>query len=99
MTNIYRLALQVQDASNLNGVALSFVNEVLPAIRLEAGYLEQGTAYLNSHPTVLLFLDKMASLSGHWLEGDLAEAYADCRIKAEGLDAVAAAALRGEDGL
>lgn len=79
MTNIYKLALQVQDASNLSGVALSFVNDVLPAIRLEPGYAEHGTAYLNSHPVVLMFLDKMVSLTHkgwiHDMDGAISQAY------------------------
>ena len=63
MNNIYRLALQVQDASNIQGVINSLANEVLPAIRLEPGYAEQGTRYVAEHPVVLLFLDKLVSLT------------------------------------
>lgn len=63
MTNIYRLALQVQDASNPNGVVNSLAKEVMPAIRDEAGYREQGTAYISSHPAFILFVDKLAAMA------------------------------------
>jgi hypothetical protein len=94
--NIYRLALQVQDASNPNGVVNTLANEIMPAIRNEPGYREQGTAYLSTHPVLILFLDKLASMTGHWLSGDdLSDYWQDCTTKAEGLEAVEAARLPG----
>jgi|SRR5215472_1187003 len=96
MTNIYRLALQVQDASNMSGVINSLQNEVLPAIRNEAGYT--GTDYIARHPVVLLFLDKLVSLTHQgWIhdpDGQISEAYREVNLKADGLDAVDAVALR-----
>ena len=95
MTNIYRLALQVQDASNISGVLHSLNNEVLPAIRKEAGYNEQGTAYMERHPALILFLDKIVSLTRigwlHDTDMQISEAYTACHEFAEGLEAVEAA--------
>lgn len=90
MTNIYRLALQVQDASNIQGVIRSLNVEVLPAIREEAGYAEQGTAYVSSHPVVLLFLDKLVSLTKQgWItdvDGRIMDAYAECHRRADAIE-------------
>jgi hypothetical protein len=55
-------AIQVQDASNLSGVVHSF-NEVMGALWLEAHRLGKGTGWVNQHPIVTMFLDKMASLN------------------------------------
>jgi hypothetical protein len=62
-TNIYRSALQVQDACNLSGVAHSLSRDVLPAVWAEAHAAGQGTEYVNTHPAVVLFVDKLASLA------------------------------------
>lgn len=99
MKNIYRLALDVQDASNISGVIHSLHNEVLPAIRLEPGYIETGTRYMNEHPVMLLFLDKLVSLTrkGWITDHDMAisNAYSVCNEFAQGMEAVAAAKLPG----
>ena len=90
MTNIYRLALQVQDASNPSGVILSLANEVLPAIREEQGYKDQGTQYLATHPVLLLFLDKLVSLTGAGYISDtrmqIADAYSTAHEMVEAED-------------
>jgi len=92
MQNIYRLALQVQDASNISGVIHSLETEVLPAIRLEPEYT--GTDYIARHPVVLLFLDKLVSLTRvGWIsetEMQIANAYSICHQLAEGIAAVEA---------
>lgn len=94
MTNIYRLALQVQDASNISGVIHSLHNEVLPAIRLEAAFIEQGNSYMEKHPALILFLDKIVSLTRiGWLHDEdmaISKAYDDCKLYAEGIEAVEA---------
>jgi len=59
------LALEVQDACNLSGVTYSFAEKVIPAIWEESRRLNKGTDFVNSHPIVTLFLDKLASLNGH----------------------------------
>jgi len=55
-------ALQVQDASNLSGVAHTF-DQAMAALWDEAHRQGKGTAWVNQHPIVTLFLDKMASLN------------------------------------
>lgn len=99
--NIYRLALSVQDASNPSGVVISLANEVMPAIRLEPGYHEQGTAYINSHPAFILFLDKLVSLSTAGYISDshsqIAEAYDACTSRAAEIEAIEAAAREANE--
>lgn len=68
--NIYKLALDVQDASNPNGVINSLANQVMPAIREERGYREIGTQYVKDHPALILFLDKLNSMTGLQSIGD-----------------------------
>jgi hypothetical protein len=55
-------SLDVQDACNLSGVARSFV-QVIDAVRAESDRIGKGTDWVNRHPIVSLFLDKMASLN------------------------------------
>ena len=56
-------ALDVQDACNLSGVAHSFVDIVMDVLWPEARRLNHGTDWVNQHPIVTLFLDKLASLN------------------------------------
>jgi len=72
--NIYQTALDVQDACNLSGVVHSF-SQVITEVWKEAREKGQGTAYVNSHPVVLLFIDKLASLSGYNSDDSMAKAY------------------------
>jgi hypothetical protein len=99
--NIYRLALQVQDASNPAGVINSLAREVLPAIQAEPGYKEQGTQYLAEHPVLLLFLDKLVSLThkGFIHDHDLAisDAYSVCHEMIEAEDSAEAELAAGLD--
>lgn len=92
MTNIYRLALQVQDASNPNGVVNSLANEIMPGIRDEAGYREQGTSYITSHPAFILFLDKLASMTPGCYLNDMGsavqDAYTECYAKQDAVSEV-----------
>lgn len=89
MHNIYKLALQVQDASNINGVIRSLQVEIMPAIRDEPGYRDQGMPYLASHPALILFLDKLNSMTQLQSIGDersydiISQAYAVCHARAE----------------
>jgi hypothetical protein len=59
-----KLALEVQNAVNLSGVLRSLdeiVRDVIwPATRKQG----KGTAYVNTHPVVTLFLHKLMSLNG-----------------------------------
>ena len=100
MTNIYRLALQVQDASNPSGVIHSLFNEVLPAIREEPGYREQGTSYLAHHPVLLLFLDKLVSMTGagwiHDTDMQISSAYTTAHELAEGIRELGRSVMGGQ---
>ena len=57
------MALDVQDACNLSGVVNSFATEVMPALWEESRKRNEGTAWINHHPIVTLFIDKLASLN------------------------------------
>jgi hypothetical protein len=87
VTNIYRLALQVQDASNISGVINSLNTVVMPAIREEQGYRDQGMPYLASHPALILFMDKIVSLMHvgfiHDVNNAISDAYSQCHDQAE----------------
>src|SRR6266436_2319043 len=59
-----KLALDVQNASNLSGVLHSLDEIVSDVIWPGARRQANGTAYVNSHPIVTLFLHKLTSLNG-----------------------------------
>lgn len=50
------------DACNLGGLARSFGAEIIPALQTEAHRLGWGTDWVNYHPIVLLWVEKMAEL-------------------------------------
>jgi hypothetical protein len=58
-----KTAILAQDACNLSGVLASFHNVVMDVLWPEARRLGKGTEFVNSHPIVTLFLDKLASLN------------------------------------
>lgn len=55
-------AMDVQDACNLSGVVHSLA-ELLPRIRQEPDCT--GTDYVNRHPIVVMYVNKLASLTGN----------------------------------
>jgi cobalamin biosynthesis protein CobT len=57
-------ALDCQDACNLSGVLDSFHRIVMEVLWPEARKQNRGTDFVNTHPIVYLFLDKLASLNG-----------------------------------
>jgi hypothetical protein len=57
-----KTALQIQDACNLSGVIHSFP-EIMETIWTEARRVNAGTNWVNRHPIVTVFLDKLASLN------------------------------------
>ena len=67
-------ALMCQDACNLSGVLASFHAVVSDVIWPEARRLGKGTAWVNGHPIVALFLSKLADLNGP-LANDFSRAY------------------------
>lgn len=61
--NLAKLAIDVQNASNLSGVVNSFsgVTEKLWRVARARG---KGTEWVNTHPVCILFIDKLSSLAG-----------------------------------
>jgi hypothetical protein len=55
-------ALDVQDACNLSGVVHSF-SRSMDVLWAEARANNHGTDWINTHPIVTLFIDKLASLN------------------------------------
>jgi hypothetical protein len=53
-------ALNVQDASNLMGVVISFNNAMVELRRI---YPSEGTEFINTHPIAQLWIDKLADLA------------------------------------
>ncbi len=62
-------ALDCQDACNLSGVVSSFKAIVHEVLWPEARRLNQGTDWVNKHPIVTLFLDKLDDLNGRHIAG------------------------------
>lgn len=56
-------ALAVQDAVNLSGVLTTFLEIVTNTLWPEARALNVGTTWVNTHPIVTLFLDKLSDLN------------------------------------
>jgi hypothetical protein len=63
VTDYAKRALDVQDACNLSGVVNS-LSEVTKHLWSIANYRHLGTEWVNHHPIVILFVDKLASLAG-----------------------------------
>ena len=79
-------ALDVQDACNLSGVVKSFAGPIMDALWEQARATNQGTAFINRHPIVSLFIDKLASLNGIQTSDSCnvaSDAYAAVRVIAE----------------
>jgi hypothetical protein len=74
-------ALDVQDACNLSGVVYSF-SQAVTAIWDEAHMTGKGSDWVNSHPIVTLFLDKLVSLNGN-IVSDVRLSYADAYVAVE----------------
>jgi hypothetical protein len=56
-------AIDCQNAANLSGVLDSFHRVVMDVIWPEARRQGKGTDFVNTHPVVYLFLDKLTSLN------------------------------------
>jgi hypothetical protein len=56
-------ALDVQDACNLSGVLASFHEVVMDVLWPTARELNMGTDWVNTHPIVTVFLDKLTDLN------------------------------------
>lgn len=60
--NPYKNALDIQDACNSCGVIQQFAKDVKKLFD-EARELGEGTDYVNQHPVVILYLDKLCDLA------------------------------------
>jgi len=80
VSNPYKTACEIQDACNLSGVVHEF-SRTVRLVREEADKLGKGTDYINTHPVVIAFVDKLVSLSGHSFSKALA-AHQTCTDKA-----------------
>lgn len=56
-------AEMVMSASNISGVALSFT-KIIALVRAEAEAQKKSWSWAHAHPLVLVYLDKIASLTG-----------------------------------
>lgn len=76
----YKLAITVQDACNLSGVVHSLA-ELLPRIREEPDCT--GTDFVNSHPLVVMYVNKLSALSNAEEELVFGTAYAECKKRSK----------------
>jgi hypothetical protein len=75
----YRKAILAQDAVNASGLVHS-LSEVMSRIREEPDCT--GTDFVNTHPIVRMYLNKLISLCGGADTLDFSEAYAKCKALA-----------------
>ncbi len=89
MKNIYQEAIDVQNACNASGVIHSLSRIVSYIWEEEVNKHpeeKRGTEYVNTHPVVILFLDKLCSLAHIQSNYDceiVSQAYKTCYEKAE----------------
>lgn len=83
-TNIYREALDIQDASNLGGLCRAF-SRVVEAIQLELRQ-DCSRAALKNHPVFILWVDKIIDMAGERVPSDVyTKAYYECERRAKEL--------------
>lgn len=75
--NIYKEALEVQDAVNLSGVVRSFAR-ITEALWDEAKANGLGTEFVNQHPVSRLYADKIVDLAGVREFAEFSKAYEEC---------------------
>jgi hypothetical protein len=78
--DVYKLAIEVQDASNISGVVHS-LSQVIQFIRDNDPI--KGNAYLNSHPAIVLFVNKLSSFTGGDSHDNFSRAYKACQEHVE----------------
>ena len=84
MKNVYQDALDVQDASNLSGVAHSLSEHLTKSIWPEVRASGGGTDQVNRHPAVVLFVSKLCHLAGMEQDFDaFSKAYDVCLAKSQ----------------
>lgn len=76
LKDIAETALEVQDACNLSGVVHSFSEDISTLRKL---FPNEGTAFYNRHPVVVMYASKIASLTACEDLTTFADAYEQCR--------------------
>lgn len=71
-----RQALEVQDACNLSGVVHVFSQVITDLREIAQAEGWEGTDAINQHPICIMYIDKMASLSGSTSAKKFSSAYA-----------------------
>lgn len=80
----YYRAILIQDAGNLSGIVHTW-SKLMSKIFEEARAIDEGTAWVNTHPINVLFASKVASLTGCESIPTFSEAYEEC-LKRAGKD-------------
>lgn len=62
-------AIDCQNGVNLSGIALSLTRILTEAIWPEARRIGQGTRWVNTHPIVTTYLEKLCQLNEHGVNG------------------------------
>lgn len=75
--NIYREALEVQNAVNLSGVVRAFAR-ITEALWDEAKANGLGTEFVNQHPVSRLFADKIMDLARAREFSEFSKAFEEC---------------------
>ncbi len=78
--NMYKTAIQIQDACNLQAVARELVKVIDTGVKAE-GHID--TQSINEHPVVKLIVDKLADLANIRSYESFCEAYDVCKMKAD----------------
>ena len=74
----YKRAIDVQDASNLSGVVHDF-SRVMTRVWVEARREGMGTDWVNAHPIVILYSNKISSMCGSSDSYQFSQAYEICK--------------------
>jgi hypothetical protein len=74
-----QMALDIQSGVNVSGLVHAF-SRVMTTVWAEAHRQGKGTDWVNRHPVVVLFADKIKSLAGD----DFATAYEECERLSKG---------------
>ena len=83
MKDAAREALSVQDACNLSGVVFA-MHQATAIIWQEAHKRALGTEFVNTHPVMILFIDKLCHLAKYDQSGiSLIHTYDECHKLAD----------------
>lgn len=74
----YKRAIDVQNACNLSGVVHDF-SRVMTRVWVEARKVGRGTDWVNTHPLVILYSNKISSMCGSSDSYQFSTAYDACK--------------------